>query len=85
MQRLCTASKLILHGREKWHVRMYYTGLVFVRVYIGLFMRICPCIAYMYASLYLCLSVCESCTCIFSDCSCTGEAPPSWCIHKTDL
>jgi hypothetical protein len=60
MQRLCTASKLILHGREKWHVRMYYTGLVFVRVYIGLFMRICPCIAYMYASLYLCLSVCES-------------------------
>jgi hypothetical protein len=32
-------------------------GLVCVRVYVGLCMRICPCIAYMYAGLYLCISV----------------------------
>jgi len=34
-------------------------NLVCVRVYVGLCMRICPCTACMYASLYLCLSVCD--------------------------
>jgi len=59
-------------------------GLVCVRVYVGIYVRVWPiCMrAYIYVFLYVIESLYVQ---ISSDSSCTGETPPSWCIHKTNL